>query len=45
MTSSSNLAFLAKAFCGELVPQEPADEPAAELIKRLAAQHEIAPKA
>jgi type I restriction enzyme, S subunit len=31
-------ALLAKAFRGELVPQDPADEPAAELLKRLAAQ-------
>ena len=31
-------ALLAKAFRGELVPQDPADEPAAELLKRLAAE-------
>ncbi|WP_083518399.1 restriction endonuclease subunit S [Dechloromonas denitrificans] len=37
-------ALLAKAFRGELVPQDPADEPAAELLKRLAAQRETAPK-
>lgn len=30
-------SLLAKAFRGELVPQYPADEPAAELLKRLAA--------
>lgn len=30
-------ALLAKAFRGELVPQDPNDEPAAELLKRLAA--------
>ena len=30
-------ALLAKAFRGELVPQDPHDEPAAELLKRLAA--------
>jgi type I restriction enzyme S subunit len=30
-------AMLAKAFRGELVPQDPEDEPAAELLKRLAA--------
>ena len=29
-------ALLAKAFRGELVPQDPADEPVAELLKRLA---------
>lgn len=38
-------ALLAKAFRGELVAQNPADEPAAELLKRLAAQREAAPKA
>jgi type I restriction enzyme S subunit len=37
-------ALLAKAFRGELVAQDPADEPAAELLKRLAAQREAAPK-
>ncbi|WP_168792309.1 restriction endonuclease subunit S [Paraburkholderia aromaticivorans] len=31
-------ALLAKAFRGELVPQDPHDEPAAELLKRLAEQ-------
>ena len=31
-------ALLAKAFRGELLPQDPGDEPAAELLKRLAAQ-------
>ncbi len=38
-TAASRLtpALLAKAFRGELVPQDPADEPAAELLKRLAA--------
>ena len=36
-------ALLAKAFRGELVPQDPADEPAAELLKRLAAQRDAAP--
>ncbi len=30
-------SLLAKAFRGELVPQDPADEPAAELLKRLQA--------
>jgi type I restriction enzyme S subunit len=33
-------ALLAKAFRGELVPQDPNDEPAAELLKRLAAARE-----
>jgi len=37
-------ALLAKAFRGELVAQDPADEPAAELLKRLAAQRAAAPK-
>lgn len=38
-------ALLAKAFRGELVPQDPNDEPAAELLKRLAASRDDAPKA
>lgn len=32
--------LLAKAFRGELVPQDPNDEPASELLKRLAAERE-----
>lgn len=28
-------SFLAKAFCGELVPQDPRDEPAIKLLKRV----------
>lgn len=36
-------SLLAKAFRGKLVPQDPADEPAAELLKRLAAQREDTP--
>ena len=36
-------ALLAKAFRGELVPQDPNDEPAADLLKRLAAARESAP--
>lgn len=36
-------AVLAKAFRGKLVAQDPADEPAAELLKRLAAQRAQAP--
>lgn len=35
-------SLLAKAFRGELVPQDPNDEPASELLKRLAAQREAA---
>ncbi|NMG73427.1 restriction endonuclease subunit S [Aromatoleum diolicum] len=37
-------ALLAKAFRGELVPQDPADEPAAELLKRLATKRATAPQ-
>ena len=37
-------ALLAKAFRGELVPQDPNDEPASELLKRLAANRSEAPK-
>ena len=39
-TAASRLTptLLAKAFRGELVPQDPADEPAAELLRRLAAR-------
>lgn len=37
-------AVLAKAFRGELVPQDPADEPAAALLQRLAASRAAAPK-
>lgn len=33
-------ALLAKAFRGELVPQDPADEPASELLKRIAGSKE-----
>jgi len=38
-------SLLAKAFRGELVPQDASDEPAAELLKRLAAQREGTPGA
>ena len=38
-------ALLAKAFRGELVPQDPSDEPAAELLRRLQAERASAPKA
>jgi type I restriction enzyme S subunit len=38
-------ALLAKAFRGELVPQDPNDEPATELLKRLATTRSEAPKA
>jgi type I restriction enzyme S subunit len=38
-------ALLAKAFRGELVPQDPNDEPAAQLLRRLQAERATAPKA
>ncbi|MEN3113312.1 restriction endonuclease subunit S [Uliginosibacterium paludis] len=38
-------ALLARAFRGELVPQDPNDEPATELLKRLATTRSEAPKA
>lgn len=36
-------SLLAKAFRGELVPQDPSDEPASELLKRLAASTPVSP--
>jgi type I restriction enzyme S subunit len=38
-----NQAILAKAFRGELVPQDPADEPAAVLLERIRAERAAAP--
>lgn len=38
-------SILAKAFCGELVPQDPNDEPASVLLERIKAQRTAAPKA
>lgn len=38
-------AVLAKAFRGELVPQDIADEPASALLERIRAEREAAPKA
>jgi type I restriction enzyme S subunit len=38
-------AILAKAFRGELVPQDPNDEPATKLLGRIKAEREAAPKA
>ncbi|MBK8069943.1 MAG: restriction endonuclease subunit S [Rhodanobacteraceae bacterium] len=43
--SSLTPATLAKAFRGELVPQDPNDEPAAALLARIAAQRDHAPPA
>ena len=37
-------SILAKAFRGELVPQDPADEPASVLLERIKAQRAAAPK-
>ena len=37
-------SILAKAFRGELVPQDPSDEPASELLARIQAQRASAPK-
>ncbi|MGJ0429428.1 restriction endonuclease subunit S [Methylobacter sp.] len=36
-------SLLAKAFRGELVPQDPSDEPAAELLKRIQAERNAQP--
>ncbi|MBD8469573.1 restriction endonuclease subunit S [Sphingomonas sp. CFBP 8765] len=38
-------SVLAKAFKGEIVPQDPSDEPAAALIERIRAERAAAPKA
>jgi type I restriction enzyme, S subunit len=37
-------ATLAKAFRGELVPQDPNDEPAAALLERIHAEKQAEPK-
>lgn len=38
-------AVLTKAFRGELVPQDPTDEPASVLLERISAEREASPKA
>jgi type I restriction enzyme, S subunit len=38
-------AVLAKAFRGELVPQDPNDEPASDLLDRIRAERAAAPRA
>jgi type I restriction enzyme S subunit len=40
---SSTASLLEKAFCGELVPQDPSDEPASALLARLRSEREAAP--
>ncbi|MEV0635922.1 restriction endonuclease subunit S [Streptomyces sp. NPDC050619] len=41
-TAMLRRALLAEAFSGRLVPQDPADEPAEELLKRIRVEREIA---
>ena len=41
----SALVESARAFRGELVPQDPDDEPASALLARIRAQRDAAPKA
>ena len=40
LTDRLDQRILAKAFAGELVPQNPADEPAANLLARIRAERE-----
>lgn len=44
LTDRLDQRILAKAFAGELVPQDPDDEPAAELLARIRAQRAAAPQ-
>ncbi|TYC67333.1 hypothetical protein FMN63_14730 [Stappia sp. BW2] len=45
LTDKLDEAILAKAFRGELVPQNPNDEPASMLLERIKAERAVAPKA
>lgn len=45
LTDRLDEAILAKAFRGELVPQDPDDEPASVLLERIKAERAAAPKA
>ncbi len=44
LTDKLDEAILAKAFRGELVPQDPDDEPASVLLERIKTEREAAPK-
>ncbi len=44
LTDRLDEAILAKAFRGELVPQDPNDEPASVLLERIKAERAAAPK-
>ena len=46
LTRSSTLrqAILKSAFSGKLVPQDPSDEPASELLKRIQTERDVQPK-
>jgi len=45
LTDKLDEAILAKAFRGELVPQDPTDEPASRLLERIKAERAATPKA
>jgi type I restriction enzyme S subunit len=45
LTGKLDEAILAKAFRGELVPQDPSDEPASALLERIKAERAAAPRA